>query len=97
MSTVASPDISVIVVSWNGRRYLDECLAAVAAQQGAAFETILVDNGSTDGSAEYVRERYPWVRVVVLAENRGFAGGNNTGAREAARTLPRVSQQRHRR
>jgi len=83
MSTAALPDISVIVVSWNGRRYLDECLTAVAAQQGVVFETILVDNGSTDGTVEYVRERYPWVRLVVLAGNRGFTGGNNAGAREA--------------
>ena len=48
-----------------------------------AFETILVDNGSTDGSVEFVRERFPWVRLVTLAENRGFAGGNNAGVREA--------------
>ena len=52
-------------------------------QDDVSFETILVDNASTDGSAEHVRERFPWVRVVTLAENRGFAGGNNAGVREA--------------
>jgi GT2 family glycosyltransferase len=77
------PAASVVVVSWNGRRYLEPCLLAVAAQQGVEAETILVDNGSADGTAAFVRERFPWVRLVALAENRGFAGGNNAGAREA--------------
>lgn len=76
-------DISVIIVTWNGRQYLDACLAAVAAQEDVAAETIVVDNASTDGTAGYLRERYPWVRVVALPENRGFAGGNNAGVREA--------------
>jgi GT2 family glycosyltransferase len=80
---MTAPDVSIIIVNWNGRRYLDACLDAVAAQEGVTTETILVDNGSTDGSTAYVAERYPWVRVVALSENRGFAGGNNTGVREA--------------
>jgi GT2 family glycosyltransferase len=78
-----NPDVSIIIVNWNGRQYLDACLSAVAAQEGVSAETILVDNGSTDGSAAYVAERYPWVRIVPLSENRGFAGGNNAGVREA--------------
>ena len=80
---MTSPDVSIVIVNWNGRQFLDACLDAVAAQQGVNAETILVDNGSTDGSAAYVCERYPWVRVVALTENRGFAGGNNAGVREA--------------
>jgi GT2 family glycosyltransferase len=78
-----SPDVSVIVVTWNGRRYLEACLAAVAAQQDVDFETILVDNGSQDGTVDFVRARFPAVRLVALAGNRGFAAGNNAGAREA--------------
>ena len=80
---MTSPDVSIVIVNWNGRQFLDACLDAVAAQQGVNAETILVDNGSTDGSAAYVSERYPWVRVLALTENRGFAGGNNAGVREA--------------
>ena len=76
-------DVSIIIVNWNGRQHLETCLSAVAAQQGITFETILVDNGSTDGSVEFVRDRFPWVRLVTLAENQGFAGGNNAGVREA--------------
>ena len=78
-----TPLVSVVIVNWNGRRFLDACLNAVAAQEGVQAETILVDNGSTDGSVVYVAERFPWVRVVALQNNLGFAGGNNAGVREA--------------
>jgi GT2 family glycosyltransferase len=76
-------DVSIVIVTWNGRQYLDACLTAVRGQQGVAWEAILVDNASADGTAEYVRERYPWVRVVSLPANRGFAGGNNAGVEQA--------------
>jgi GT2 family glycosyltransferase len=81
--SAASPTVSIVIVTWNGRQHLDACLAAVAAQQDVDAETILVDNGSTDGTVAYVRERYPWVRLIALPDNRGFAGGNNAGVREA--------------
>jgi hypothetical protein len=77
------PTISIIIVTWNGRQHLDACLGAVAAQEGVDAETILVDNASTDETVEYVRSRFPWVRLVSLDTNHGFAGGNNAGAREA--------------
>jgi GT2 family glycosyltransferase len=79
----ADPLVSIVIVTWNGRQYLDACLNAVAAQNGVPAETILVDNASTDGTIGYVRERFPSVRLVALPENRGFAGGNNAGVREA--------------
>lgn len=79
------PRLSVIILNFNGRRWLPACLDAVAAQRDApAFETILVDNSSTDGSAEFVRTAYPQVRVVETGANLGFAAGNNAGARAAA-------------
>jgi GT2 family glycosyltransferase len=77
------PLVSIVIVSWNGRQYLEPCLTAVAAQQGVDAETILVDNGSSDGTSAFVRETFPWVRLIGLSENRGFAGGNNAGVREA--------------
>src|SRR5688572_13684037 len=76
-------DTSVIVINWNGRQYLQACLDALAAQQGVEFEMLVVDNGSTDGSVDFVRAQFPAVRVVALPDNRGFAGGNNAAAREA--------------
>jgi GT2 family glycosyltransferase len=80
---IRSPEISVVIVTWNGRAYLDACLNAVAAQVGTEAETILVDNGSTDGTVDYVRQRFAWVRVVALVDNHGFAAGNNAGVRAA--------------
>lgn len=76
-------DTSIVIVTWNGRHHLDACLTAVRAQEGVDVETILVDNGSTDGTVAYVGEQYPWVRIVALPENVGFAAGNNAGARAA--------------
>jgi len=79
-----APDLSVIVVNWNGRHFLDECLGSLQKQTFRDFEVILVDNGSTDGSVEFVRASFPEVKVVGLGENRGFSGGNNEGIRGAS-------------
>lgn len=76
---MAQPIVSVVIVNWNGRHLLGECLDSLAAQHAGGVEVVLVDNGSQDGSAEFVGERYPGVRLVGLRENRGFAGGNNAG------------------
>lgn len=75
---------SVIVVSWNGRQWLDRCLASIFALDPAAAEVIVVDNGSNDGTVEHVRRAFPAVHLVALRENRGFAGGNNAGAQVAS-------------
>jgi GT2 family glycosyltransferase len=75
-----TPEISLVIVNWNGGQFLEACLGAVAAQQDVDFEIILVDNGSRDGSVDFVRSRFPAVRVVALPRNFGFAGGNNAGA-----------------
>jgi hypothetical protein len=78
------PGFSVIVVNWNGRHLLGECLDSVLCQREGILEIIVVDNGSTDGSANYVRERYGnRVRLVELARNEGWAGGNNRGIETA--------------
>lgn len=72
----APPLISVIIVNWNGRAYLDGCLRSLLAQSYPRFEVLLVDNESTDGSVAYVRRHFPAVRVVEAGRNLGFAGGN---------------------
>jgi GT2 family glycosyltransferase len=76
---MSSPSISVVVVNWNSRDDLRDCLAALDAQTDRDFETVVVDNGSTDGSIELVRERFPWVLLVETGENLGFAEGANRG------------------
>jgi GT2 family glycosyltransferase len=73
------PEMSVIVVNWNGKHFLETCLTALRRQTFRDFETILVDNGSGDGSTEYVRAQFSEVNLVVLTENRGFTGGNIAG------------------
>lgn len=73
------PTMSVIVVNWNGKHFLDACLSALRAQTCQDFETILVDNGSEDGSVDFVRERFPEVFVLTLNQNRGFSAANNAG------------------
>ncbi|MGH9341406.1 MAG: glycosyltransferase family 2 protein [Acidobacteriota bacterium] len=72
---------AVIIINYNGRRFLDELLQSLEAQIGREFETLLIDNHSQDGSAEYVCEKYPWVRVVRQSSNLGFSRAGNLGAR----------------
>jgi GT2 family glycosyltransferase len=76
-----TPELSIIVVSYNAREHLERCLSEVA---GRDHEVVVVDSGSTDGSGELVRERFPEVRLVELAENRGYGAGANEGMRLAA-------------
>ena len=70
---------SVVIPNWNGRRWLPGCLAALAAQELPADEVIVVDNGSSDGSVQYLRDEHPGVRVVPLSDNTGFAHAANVG------------------
>jgi GT2 family glycosyltransferase len=72
---------TVIVLSWNGAADLPGCLDALLAQQGAEADTLVVDNGSTDGSVELVRERFPAARLVENGRNLGFSAGMNVGMR----------------
>jgi GT2 family glycosyltransferase len=78
-------NVSVVIPNWNGRAWLPGCLAALARQELAPAETIVVDNGSTDGSAEYLREA--GVRVIALHRNTGFAHAANRGIEAAGGEL----------
>lgn len=69
--------ISIVIVNWNGLRLLERCLAHLCPTLGVNDQVIVVDNGSHDNSVQWLRATYPQVDVVVLPENRGFAGGNN--------------------
>jgi GT2 family glycosyltransferase len=75
---------SVVVPNWNGRGWLQRCLEGLAGQQLQPGEIIVVDNGSSDGSAAYLRDHHPGVRVLELATNTGFAHAANVGL-DAAR------------
>src|SRR3989344_3630220 len=91
-STVRSPEahmpkpkLSVIVLNWNGKQFLETCFRSLAQQTypRANVETLFVDNGSTDGSTTYVRTHFPWVKVLSLPKNVGFAKGNHYGIHHA--------------
>lgn len=69
--------ISIIIVNWNGKALLAECLEALQPALIASDQVIVVDNGSHDGSVAWIQTHAPWVELVVLPHNRGFAGGNN--------------------
>lgn len=70
------PKASVIVVNWNGERFLESCLTALLSQSAKPHEIILIDNASTDRSVE-IAEMFPTVRIIALEQNTGFARGNN--------------------
>ncbi|MCW2666384.1 MAG: putative glycosyl transferase [Frankiales bacterium] len=74
-----APVATVVIVNWNGAHLLPACLDALLAQRTSRpFQVVVVDNASSDGSLTLLQTRYPAVRVVRNAENRGFAGGNNS-------------------
>ena len=78
-------DISIIIVSWNAKACLQECLSSLpAAHATKSIETIIVDNHSSDGSPEMVEAQFPGVKLIRLNENRGFAAANNIGIRASS-------------
>ncbi len=78
------PDLSIIIVNWNGGQVLLDCLASIYAHTPPLpFEVIVVDNASTDGSPERVAAGFPQVRLIQAGRNLGFAGGNNLGLQAA--------------
>ena len=77
------PLISVIIVNWNGQQWLRQCLDSLIEQTYKHIEIIVVDNGSLDGSVDFIRSQYPSVKQVLNNTNMGFAGGNHSGISKA--------------
>jgi GT2 family glycosyltransferase len=77
------PSVSIIILNYNGKKYLDACFASIAqlSYPNDRYEVIMVDNASGDGSVAYVKENYPWIRVISLKKNYGFTVGNNVGVK----------------
>jgi GT2 family glycosyltransferase len=71
------PELSIIIVNWNTRKFLQDCLESLYRAVKIPFDLYVVDNASTDGSPEMVRERFPQARLIVNRENLGFAPANN--------------------
>ena len=77
-----SNKILVIVVTYNGMKWMDRCLGSLTKSK-LPVDVILIDNGSTDGTPEYVSEKFPEVKLVATGENHGFGRANNIGFRHA--------------
>lgn len=73
------PLVSIIILNWNGLVHLPDCLESLKKQTFGDFECVMVDNGSSDGSLDYLEKHHPWVRLIRLDKNTGFAAGNVTG------------------
>ena len=71
--------VSIIVLNWNGKQYLETCLSSLERQTYKSIEIILVDNGSIDGSIEFVKKKFPGVLILSHDKNLGFAEGVNSG------------------
>ena len=80
------PTVTAVILNTNRCHDTVECLASLAAGTYPAMRVLVLDNGSTDGSVAAIRERFPGVDVMELAENRGYAGNNNVGVRAALAT-----------
>ena len=65
--------VTVIIPNYNGKKFLHDCLESLKKQTFRDFRVIIVDNGSTDGSQEYIKNNYPAATLVALPENTGFA------------------------
>ena len=84
------PNATVQILNWDGKDLLEESIPAALEAVGRVegdHEVVVVDNGSTDGSVDFVRERYPGVRVVSLDRNYRFTGGNNRGLQTSSRDV----------
>jgi GT2 family glycosyltransferase len=74
---------SLVIPNWNGKQFLADCLDSLSQQTYKAIEVIIVDNGSIDGSVEFIEANYPWVRLLRFANNQGFSPAVNHGIRES--------------
>lgn len=80
------PEVSVVVLNYDGKSYLEDCFRSLEQTLNYPrdrLQLIMVDNGSTDGSVEYMRDRFPHVKIIRNSRNLGFAKANNIGAEQA--------------
>ncbi len=82
-----APRVTVVIPNWNGERFLKTCLAALRKQSFENFRTILVDNGSMDGSLNLIARNFPEVEVISLKQNLGFSAAVNVGIRASKTEL----------
>ena len=69
------PKVSIIVLNYNGKKYLDECFQSLSELDYPNYEVVMVDNKSTDDSVEYVKRNYEWVRIIQTGGTAGLPLG----------------------
>lgn len=79
----SSTKVTIVILNWNGKKDTIECLDSLKQVTYSNYEILLVDNGSTDGSAEFLREYYPEIEIIENKKNLGFTGGCNIGIKKA--------------
>lgn len=80
----SNPKVSIVILNYNGKRWLEQCLPTIKKIKYKPLEVIIVNNGSTDDSGDFVRKKYPGFKLIELQPNRGFAGANNIGVKHAS-------------
>ncbi len=78
-----TPFISIVVLNWNGKSWLEKCFSSIYKQSFKNFEIILADNNSSDDSLEYTKKNWPKIRILELSKNFGYTGANNRAAKTA--------------
>lgn len=78
-----NPLVSILILNWNGKKWLEKCLPTVEKIDYRPLEIIIVNNGSTDDSAQFLKKNYPKVKVIEIKKNAGFAGANNIGVKKS--------------
>ncbi|MFZ1328124.1 MAG: glycosyltransferase family 2 protein [Chitinophagaceae bacterium] len=77
-----SPKIAIVILNWNGRKYLEQFLPSVMSSIYENYEVIVADNGSTDESVTFLQKQYPQIRLIRFSENYGFAKGYNEALKQ---------------
>ena len=77
------PKVTILIPNYNGKKWLEQCLLTVEKSTYPNKEILVVNNGSTDQSGEFLKKNYPNVRVIEIKKNRGYAGANNLGVKHA--------------
>ncbi|HUR66500.1 MAG TPA: glycosyltransferase family 2 protein [Chitinophagaceae bacterium] len=77
-----SPKVAIVILNWNGKKYLEQFLPALLATAYSNFEIIIADNGSADDSVSFIRLNYPAIRLIRFKENYGFAKGYNEALKQ---------------
>ena len=77
-----SPKVSIVILNWNGRKFLEQFLPSVLSTNYDNYEVIVADNGSIDDSVSFLEKQYPGIRLIRFTENYGFAKGYNEALKQ---------------